>query len=88
MRPLLLALLLCIPTLSHSQAIPFEQRGPLVSITASAVNISHYDLNGHSRTLWGWSATPALRITSRWGLQGDVSNSSVRSVYPGRPASS
>jgi hypothetical protein len=83
MKPLLLALLLTIPTLSYSQAIPFEGRGPLVSFTAGAVNINHYNPINHNRTLWGWSATPEIRLTSRFGLQADVSNSYMKSVYPG-----
>jgi hypothetical protein len=84
MKRLLLALLLTVPSLSFSQAIPFEQRGPVVSFTASAVNISHYNDNNHNRTLWGWSATPEVSLTRRFGLQADVANSYMRSVYPGQ----
>lgn len=84
MKRLLLAVLLTIPTLSYSQAIPFEQRGPLVSLTASAVNISHYNPIIHNRTLWGWSVTPEIRLTSRFTMQADLSNSYMKSVYPGQ----
>ena len=84
MRRFLLAALLAVPSLSYSQAIPFEQRGPLISFTADAVSISHYDQNAHGRTLWGWSATPEINLTTHFGMQADLSNSYMRSVYPGQ----
>jgi hypothetical protein len=84
MKRFLLAVLLAVPSLSYSQAIPFEQRGPLISFTADAVNISHYGQSGHNRTLWGWSATPEVNLTSRFGMQADLANSYMRSVYPGQ----
>lgn len=82
MKPLLLAILLTVPALSHAQAIPFEQRGPLVSLTASAFFQAHYNQGNHSRTLWGWSATPEMNLTRRLGVQADISDSYMRSVNP------
>lgn len=84
MKRLLLALLLAVPSLSYSQAIPFKQRGPLLSLTASAVNIDHYYANNHNRVLWGWSAIPELNLRPHLGLQIDILNSYMRSVYPGQ----
>jgi hypothetical protein len=80
----LIALALVIPSVaSSSQAIPFDQRGPMVSLTTSAVYLGQYEPFNHSRTLFGWSAVPDVSVTRRLGIQAEVSNLYMRSVSPG-----
>jgi len=87
-RPLIAILLvlplLILPLCAHSQAIPFDQKGPVASLTESAV----YDFNdaqyGHNRSLWGWSAVPEVNLTRHLGMEGDFAILYMQSVYPGQ----
>src|SRR5437763_1214224 len=56
---------------------------PVASFTASYVydyQASQYD--AHNRSLMGWSATPEVNFTKRFGLQADFMGLYMRSVYP------
>lgn len=84
MKRFLLALVLATPSIAFSQAIPFDQGGPFISFTASAIYIGMYEPANHSRTLWGWSASPDVSVTKRLGIQGEVADLSMLSVTPGQ----
>jgi hypothetical protein len=82
MKHLLLAtVLLALPTLASSQAIPFEQ-SPMVSVTGSATYLFGEAQAGHNHNLWGWTITPEVNLTHRFGMQMDVSRLTENSVYP------
>ena len=86
MKGSLIALLLALPAVVYSQAIPFEQRGPLVSVTASASYIYGEPQNstGHNVSLWGWNAAPDVNVYKGLAMQGDFGNYYMSSVYPGQ----
>jgi len=78
---MLLATLLVLPSLAHSQAVPFEQ-GPVLSLTGSASYVYGEGEAGHNHSLWGWSLTPEMNITRRFGMQADVANLYENSISP------
>ena len=80
----LIAVLLAFPSLAYSQAVPFDQRGPLISITDSAVYVFNDAQYGHNRSLWGWSVVPEINLTKHFGMQADFVSLYMRSVYPGQ----
>src|SRR5579859_5150518 len=83
MKHLLLATLLALPPLAHSQAIPFEQ-GPVISLTGSGTYIFGEREAGHNHSLWGWQLTPEMNLTRRFGMQADVANLTESSISPGQ----
>ena len=82
MKVLLSALLLVLPLRAVSQAVPFEQRGPIASLTASAAYIYGEPQIGHNHSLWGWSAMPEVKLTRHFGMQAEFSSYYMRSIYP------
>jgi hypothetical protein len=80
----LIIVLLALPLLAHSQAIAFEQKGPVASLTESAVYVFNDAQYGHNRSLWGWSVVPEVNLTKHIGMEGDFASLYVRSVYPGQ----
>ncbi|HEY4379738.1 MAG TPA: hypothetical protein VGN01_05290 [Acidobacteriaceae bacterium] len=82
MKQLLIAVLLALPSLAYSQAVPFEQDPPVVSITGGGSYIYGEYENGHHHNLFGWSVAPAFNITRRLGLQTEFANLRVSSVSP------
>jgi hypothetical protein len=80
----LFAVLLAFPLIAHSQAIPFEQNGPIVSLTESAVYVFNDAQTGHNRSLWGWSVVPELNLTRHIGMQADFASLYMLSAYPGQ----
>jgi hypothetical protein len=84
MKGCLITLFLVLPSLAYSQAIPFEQRGPVASITESASYIYGESQNGHNYSLWGWSAVPEVQLAGHIGLQADFASYYMRSIYPGQ----
>jgi hypothetical protein len=79
---LLLATLLVLLPLAHSQAIAFPGRGPVGSITATGSYIFGESEGGSDHTLWGWSAAPEINITRRIGLQAEIGSYYER-INPG-----
>jgi hypothetical protein len=84
MNRFLIAALLALPSLAYSQAIPFDRKGPVASLTDSAVYVFNDAQYGHNRSLWGWSAVPEVNLTSHFGMEGDFASLYMRSVYPGQ----
>jgi hypothetical protein len=83
-RYFLLAVVLALPSFAFSQAIPFEQKGPVGSFTASASYIYGEAQSGNDYNLIGWTATPELNLVKHFGLQADFSSYYMQSVYPGQ----
>jgi hypothetical protein len=85
MKPLLLsvAALLFLPSVVHSQAIPFYQHGPIASLTASASYIDGEPTYGHNHSFWGWSASPQFNFTRHISMAAEVDNSYESSITPG-----
>lgn len=83
MKKLLIAALLVLPSIAYSQAIPFYQRGPIASLTASASYIDGERVGGHNHSLWGWSASPQFNFTRNISMEVEVDNSYVSSISPG-----
>jgi hypothetical protein len=80
----LIATLLMLPLFAHSQAIAFDQKGPVASLTESAVYVFNDAQYGHNRSLWGWSVVPEVNLTRHFGMEGDFVSLYMRSVYPGQ----
>ncbi|HEY4379739.1 MAG TPA: hypothetical protein VGN01_05295 [Acidobacteriaceae bacterium] len=78
------ALLLAVPSVSLCQAIPFEQKGPIASLTASGSYIDGEPQGGHRHSLWGWSAVPEIKLTRHFGMQAEFASYYMRSIYPGQ----
>jgi hypothetical protein len=83
MKPLLIAALLSLSSLAYSQAIPFYQRGPVASLTASGSYIDGEPTLGHNHSFWGWSASPEFTITRNFGMEAEVANYYESSITPG-----
>jgi hypothetical protein len=83
MKQLLIAALFVFPSVAYCQAIPFYQRGPIASLTASGTYISGENLDGHNHSLWGWSATPEFNFTRHFGMEAEVANYYESAVSPG-----
>ncbi len=84
MKSFLIAAVLALPSLAFSQAIPFDQKGPVGSFTASASYIYGENENGNVHTLIGWTATPEVNLTRHVGMQADFSSYYMQNVYPGQ----
>jgi len=85
MKKYIIALLLAFPTLAFSQAIPFEQKGPVATITTSASYIYGEPLNtSQNHSLWGWSVVPEVNLNKHLGIQADFASYYMQSVYPGQ----
>jgi hypothetical protein len=84
MQRSLLAVLLAFPSLAYSQAIPFEQRPPVISLTASAAYIYGQPQAGHDHSLLGWSVVPEINLTNHIGLQVDCASFYMQSANPGQ----
>jgi hypothetical protein len=84
MKGFVIALLLALPSLAHSQAVAFEGRGgPIGSITGSASYIFGEPDGGHNHTLWGWSIAPEFNFTRRIGIQAEL-GSYYENISPGQ----
>jgi len=84
MKSFLIALLLALPSLAYSQAVPFEQKGPSGSLTESAVYVFNDAQYGHNRSLWGWSVVPEINLTKHFGMQADFVSLYMLGAYPGQ----
>jgi hypothetical protein len=84
MKNILIAFLLALPPLAYAQAIPFEQRGPIISVTGSAAYMFGQSFTGHDRSLWGWSVAPEWNLTPRVGLVFECAGFSMESITPGQ----
>ena len=84
MKRYLIAALFALPSVMFSQAIPFEQRGPIASLTASASYINGEPQNGVNHTLWGWAVSPEIHLTRQFGMQADFASYYMSSIYPGQ----
>ena len=86
----LLALGLMLPSALYAEG-PSSASAPtailapaVVSVTGGAVYVFDDEQSGHNRSFWGWSAVPEVNFIRGFGVQGDISNLYVRSVYPGQ----
>jgi hypothetical protein len=84
MKRCLIAVLLALPPLAFSQAIPFTQKGPVGSLSATGSYIYGEAQSGTSYSLAGWTATPEVNFTSHIGMQADFSSYYMRNIYPGQ----
>lgn len=84
MKQLLIAALLSLPPIAYSQAVPFYQRGPVASLTASGSYIDGEPAFGHNHSLWGWSASPEFYFNRHFGLEAEVANFYESSITPGQ----
>ena len=85
MRRYLIAVVLALPSLALSQAVPFSQKAPVGSFTASASYIYGETQNGGTNyNLVGWTATPEVNLVKHFGLQADFASYYERGIYPGQ----
>jgi hypothetical protein len=84
MRRYLIAVVLALPSIAFSQAIPFDQKGPVGSFTASASYIYGEAQSGTDYNLIGWTATPEVNLARHLGMQADFASYYMQSVYPGQ----
>jgi hypothetical protein len=83
MRRYLITVLLALPSLAFSQSIPFTQKGPVGSFTASASYIYGEAQSGNAYNLIGWTATPEVNLVNHFGMQADFSSYYEQDIYPG-----
>jgi hypothetical protein len=84
MNRLLIAVVLALPSLAYSQAVPFDQRGPIASLTTSASYIYGEPQVGQNKNLWGWSAVPEVKLARHFGVQAEFASYYMGSIYPGQ----
>ncbi len=86
MKGFVIVALLALPTLTYSQAIPFEPKGPIASLTASASYIYGEPQYGQNyNNLWGWDVSPEIKVIKQFSMQGDFGNYYMESsVYQGQ----
>jgi hypothetical protein len=84
MKYLLFAVLLSLPSYAYSQAMAFEQPGPVATITASGSYIYGEPQGGSNKSLWGWNLSPEISVTRQFSMQGDFGNYYMESVSQGQ----
>jgi hypothetical protein len=84
MNRLLIAVVLALPSLAYSQAVPFDQKGPIASLTTSASYIYGEPQVGQNHNLWGWSVVPEAKLTRHFGVQAEFASYYMGSIYPGQ----
>ena len=83
MYKLCMAALLALPMITYAQSVS-RSLAPAGSFTESMVYVFNDAQYGHNRSLFGWSAVPAVNLTPRLAMEGDVASLYVRSIYPGQ----
>jgi hypothetical protein len=79
MHKLLLAALLCLPSIAYADGIP-KDKAPVGSITASGVYVFSPNNLGADRSLVGWSIVPEMNFVKHLGLQADFTRLSMNGI--------